>query len=74
MPIEAVLKNATGLSDRDVDMVVSYIRFLQSRSESGKNGQARRTLAPLADKFHSIAPDFDETPEIYGCKKSAHGL
>lgn len=62
MPIEAVVKQATGLQDKYVEMVVSYIQFLQAKQkkESKPSPVERRQLGPLADKFRSIADDFDE--------------
>ena len=68
MPIEAIVKSCTGLPDKYVDMAVSYIRFLQSQyqQEQTENKEnPKRKLGILAGKFHSIADDFDETPDCF---------
>ena len=66
MPIEALVKEATGLPDKYVDMVVSYIHFLQyQNSQEHKTEKKKRVLGILSDKFHGIADDFDETPDIF---------
>ena len=47
MPIEALVKEATGLPDKYVDMVVSYIHFLQYQ-----NLQERQTDTAIAYYNH----------------------
>ena len=67
MPIDVMVKEATGLPDKYVDMVVNYIRFLQfqAKAEEQKQFSNKRKLGITADKFHSIADDFDETPDCF---------
>lgn len=65
MPIDVMVKEATGLPDKYVDMVVSYIQFLQYQLKSEKDTPKKRELGILADKFHSISEDFDETPDCF---------
>ncbi len=67
MPIDVMVKEATGLPDKYVDMVVSYIRFLQYqlKSEETVQSSGKRQLGLLADRFHSIADDFEETPDCF---------
>ncbi len=67
MPIDVMVKETTGLPDKYVDMVVNYIRFLQYqvKTEESKHSSNKRELGILADKFHSIADDFDETPDCF---------
>ncbi len=67
MPIDVMVKEATGLPDKYVDMVVNYIQFLQYqvKTEEEAHSSNKRELGVLADKFHSIADDFDETPDCF---------
>ena len=67
MPIDVMVKEATGLPDKYVDMVVNYIQFLQFQAKAEEETQAskKRELGILADRFHSIADDFDETPDCF---------
>ena len=68
MPIDQMVKEATGLPDKYVEMAVSYIHFLQFqfRTESAQKPEAyNRKLGILSDKFHSIADDFDDTPDCF---------
>ena len=67
MSIDVMVKEATGLPDKYVDMVVNYIRFLQfqAKAEEQKQFSNKRKLGIMADKFHSIADDFDETPDCF---------
>ncbi len=67
MPIDVLVKEATGLPDKYVDMVVSYIHFLQYQAKTEESAKSfnKRELGILADKFHSIADDFDETPDCF---------
>ena len=67
MPIELLVKNATGLPDKYVEMVVSYIHFLQSQcQQEEKTGlEKKRQLGILSPKFHSMAEDFDQTPDCF---------
>ena len=58
MPIEAILKNATGLPDKYVEMVVSYIHFLQSQTQI--ESSAHRSIGVLSNRFEYISDDFDE--------------
>ena len=46
MPIDVMVKEATGLPDKYVDMVVSYIRFLQYqlKSEETVHSSGKRKL------------------------------
>ena len=68
MPIDVIVKEATGLPDKYVNMVVSYIHFLQyqlkTEEEKGRVS-GKRQLGILADKFHYMADDFDETPDCF---------
>lgn len=68
MPIEVMVKEATGLPDKYVDMVVSYIHFLQYQvNENNKDTPLKpmRKMGIMADRFHFIADDFDETPDCF---------
>jgi len=68
MPIEMLVKNATGLPDRYVDMAVSYIHFLEAQYQQEKERTAtaqKRPLGILSGKFRSISEDFDQTPECF---------
>ncbi len=66
MPIDVMVKEATGLPDKYVDMVVNYIQFLQYQVKTEEaHSSNKRELGVLADKFHSIADDFDETPDCF---------
>ena len=68
MPIDVMVKEATGLPDKYVDMVVSYIHFLQYQlktEEDTVHSTGKRKLGILSDRFHSIADDFDETPDCF---------
>ena len=65
MPLEVLVKNATGLPDKYVDMAANYIRYLQYQYSQEEKQQGKRKLGILADKFHYIADDFDETPEDF---------
>ena len=68
MPIDVMVKEATGLPDKYVDMVVSYIHFLQYQvkyEEDKVHLSGKRELGLLADRFHFIADDFDDTPDCF---------
>lgn len=65
MPIDILTKEASVLPDEYVDMAISYVRFLQTQYFQEKKGHKGRALGILSDKFHSIAEDFDETPECF---------
>ena len=68
MPIDVLVKKTTGLPDKYVDMVVSYIHFLQyqlKNEEDITQTANKRKLGILADRFHSMADDFDETPNCF---------
>ena len=67
MPIEAVVKQATGLPDKYVDMAVSYIQYLQAQfdEETKLNTGKKRSIGAFADKFQFIADDFDDIPEEF---------
>lgn len=67
MPIDVMVKETTGLPDKYVDMVVNYIQFLQFQAKAEEETQSskKRELGILADRFHSIADDFDETPDCF---------
>ena len=67
MPIDVMVKEATGLPDKYVDMAVSYIQYLQFQfdNETKKQNKTKRQIGILADKFHSISDDFDETPDVF---------
>lgn len=69
MPIETLVKNATGLPDKYVEMAVSYIQFLQAQyqqeQQSAGAKENKRQLGILSDKFHAIADDFDKTPDCF---------
>lgn len=69
MPIETLVKNATGLPDKYVDMAVNYIHFLQAQYQEEQREAPvpakKRQLGILADKFHAIADDFDQTPDYF---------
>ena len=67
MPLDVMVKEATGLQDKYVDMVVSYIRFLQHQAKMEEAAQFsdNRQLGIMAGRFHSIAEDFDETPDCF---------
>ncbi len=68
MPIELMVKNATGLPDRYVDMAVSYIRFLEAQYQQELHSSAaaqKRTLGILSGQFHFISDDFDQTPDCF---------
>lgn len=67
MPIEMLVKNATGLPDKYVEMAVSYIHFLQSQYQQEEKAESQKTrqLGILSSKFHSIAEDFDQTPDCF---------
>ena len=71
MPLEMVIKNENGLSDRYVDMVVSYIRFLQTQ-EQQNTAQSKKKRPPfgpyqgkgwMADDFDAPLEDFKEYME-----------
>ena len=71
MPLEMVIKNETGLSDKCVEMVVSYIRFLQTQ-ERQSPPQVRKKRPPfgpyqgkgwMADNFDAPLEDFKEYME-----------
>ena len=68
MPIELVVKNATGLPDKYVDMAVSYIHFLQSQyqqeqqasvSSSRTKGKPILRKAGMLNGQISMTADFD---------------
>ncbi len=68
MAIDVLVKEATGLPDKYVDMVVSYIHFLQYQVKNENTDYSSKTvrkLGILSDKFHYIAEDFDETPDCF---------
>ncbi|MBR3107425.1 MAG: DUF2281 domain-containing protein [Clostridia bacterium] len=68
MPIELLVKNATGLPDRYVDMAVSYIHYLEAQYQQEQRNAAviqKRSLGILSDKFHYISDDFDQTPDCF---------
>ena len=68
MPIEIMVKNLTGLPDKYVEMAVNYIRFLQKQFEQEQKNvtsEKKRQLGILSSKFHSIAEDFDKTPDCF---------
>lgn len=67
MPLDVMVKEATGLQDKYVDMVVSYIRFLQHQAKTEEAAQSsnNRQLGIMAGRFQSIADDFDETPDCF---------
>ncbi len=67
MPIDVLVKEATGLPDKYVEMAVSYIRFLQEQSmlDSDEPVKQKRPIGILSDKFVSIADDFDKTPDCF---------
>lgn len=67
MPIEVLVKEATGLPDKYVDMAVSYIRYLQYQcsEENKKISATKRKVGLLANKFHGMTEDFDEIPDIF---------
>ena len=49
-------------------MVVSYIHFLQYQLQTESNTRDRngkKVLGILADQFHSISDDFDDTPACF---------
>jgi len=68
MPIELVVKNATGLPDKYVDMVVSYIHYLQAQYQqeqitspipvAGNGKPIRRKAGKYKGKIF-ISDDFD---------------
>ena len=56
MPIDVMVKEATGLPDKYVDMVVSYIHFLQYQLKSEDDSihsSGKRELGILADRFYN---------------------
>ena len=65
MPIEQLIKNATGLPDRYVEMAVSYIQFLQvqyKEKSRQKSAGAERPVLRKAGMYHGmgrISDDFD---------------
>ena len=65
--IEMLVKNATGLPDKYVEMAVSYIHFLQSQYQQEEKTELKkkRQLGILSPKFHSMAEDFDQTPDCF---------
>ena len=67
MPIDVMVKEATGLPEKFVEQVVNYIQFLQFQAKAEEETQSskKRELGILADRFHSIADDFDETPDCF---------
>ena len=69
MPIELLVKNATGLPDKYVEMAVSYIHFLQTQYQQEHQEKAgpntKRQLGVLSSKFHFIAEDFDQTLDCF---------
>ncbi|MBQ7436715.1 MAG: DUF2281 domain-containing protein [Oscillospiraceae bacterium] len=66
MPLETMVKQATGLPDKYVEMAVTYISFLQQQfaAETEKKVK-KRSVGLYADRFHSIADDFDATPDLF---------
>ena len=66
MPLDTVVKNATGLSDKYVEMAVTYIRFLQAQAANeASQTPVKRTIGSLSDQFISMSDDFDETPDCF---------
>ena len=65
MPLEALVRESTGLPEQYVQMAVSYIQFLQYQysTTAEEVPVSRRKLGMMADRFVSISDDFDETPE-----------
>ena len=63
MPIEQYLKQVTELPDNYVEMVVSYIRFLQQEANGVK--QKKRKIGVLSDRFEFISPDFNVPLESF---------
>ena len=67
MPIDVMVKEATGLPDKYVEMAVNYIHFLQFqyKNESENKPVINRELGAFSDKLHYIADDFDDTPDCF---------
>ena len=68
MPIELMVKNATGLPDRYVDMAVSYIWYLEAQYQQEQRNATvaqKRTLGTLSGQFHYISDDFDQMPDCF---------
>ena len=67
MPLDVLVKEATGLSDKYVEMALVYIRFLQDQAEKDRSSEKKqkRNLGVLSDQFVSISDDFDETPDCF---------
>ena len=69
MPIELLVKNATGLLDKYVDMAVNYIHFLQTQYQQeqatkpvplARNGKPILRQPGLFQGLITMHDDFDE--------------
>ena len=69
MPIEMLVKNATGLPDKYVEMAVSYIHFLQTQYQQeqalhpmplARNGKPILRQPGLFQGLFTMRDDFDE--------------
>ena len=65
MLTDTLTQEASGLPDEYLNMAINYVRFLQFQYQQKLHKKGTRPLGILADKFHSISDDFDETPECF---------
>lgn len=67
MPTELLQKEIVGLGDEDINLLISFARFLRYRTDKPESQEAilpiKRRIGFLSEVFVSIAPDFDETPD-----------
>ena len=63
MPIEAFLKNATGLPDKYVEMAITYINYLQTQYQQSMQATVNgKPILRTPGKYEGmifLAPDFD---------------
>ena len=68
MPIDVLLQEAKELPDEYIGMALDYIQFLKFKYNQDMNRTTsvpKRKLGIMADKFHSMATDFDNTPDCF---------
>ena len=67
MSTELLQKEMVGLCEDDINLLISFARFLRYRTKDTESQRKtmpkKRKIGFLADAFVSIAPDFDETPD-----------